>query len=98
MAKISKEELLSTLQSFQKDKSPDLDGLRIEFFLGFYDFIGSNLLKVVEYSKSNSQTLNAFNSTFLVLITKSDNPSKFDHCRPISLYNSVYKIISKMIA
>lgn len=39
MAKVGKEELLRTLRSLQKDKSPRSDGLPIEFFLSGYNFL-----------------------------------------------------------
>jgi len=38
------------------------------------------------------------NSTYLALIPKESNPSSFNHFRPISLHNSSYKIISKVLA
>ena len=38
------------------------------------------------------------NSTFLSLIPKDVNPSSFDRFRPISLCNSAYKIIAKLLA
>ena len=38
------------------------------------------------------------NSTFLSLIPKDVNPSSFDRFRPISLCNSSYKIIAKLLA
>ena len=40
----------------------------------------------------------AYNSTFIALIPKTDNPGSFDDFRPISLYNCIYKIIAKIIA
>jgi len=39
----------------------------------------------------------AFNSTFLALIPKVDNPQSFDDFRPIYLCNNIYKIFSKII-
>ena len=38
------------------------------------------------------------NSTFLALIPKEANPSTFDHFQPISLCNSLYKILAKLLA
>lgn len=45
---VTYEELEGTLKWFKKDKSPDLDSWTIEFYLGFYELIGLDLLKVVE--------------------------------------------------
>lgn len=39
-----------------------------------------------------------FNSTFIALISKSNNPSTFDDYIPISLYNCIYEIMAKIIA
>ena len=38
------------------------------------------------------------NSTFISLIPKDFNPSSFDRFHPISLCNSSYKIIDKLLA
>ena len=50
MGEVSMEELSRVLHSFQKDKSLGLDGWPVEFFLGFFEFFGEELLSVVEES------------------------------------------------
>jgi hypothetical protein len=95
---VGKEELYQTLLSFQKDKSLGLDGLLVEFFLGCYEFIEEYLQRVVETTRTQGKMLGAFNTTFLALIPKEDNPTTFEKFRPISLCNCIYKIISKVIA
>ena len=65
MDKVSKGELLEVLHSFQKDKSPDLDGCPIEFYLGLYDIVNGDILKVVEESKSKGFVHFPLNSTFI---------------------------------
>ena len=79
------EELKVTLHSFQKDKSPGLDGWTIEFFLGLYDLLGGDLLKVMEDTRLSGRLPTSFNSTFIALIPKVDNPSSLNDFRPISL-------------
>eukprot|EP01018_Ginkgo_biloba_P003770 Gb_15008 [translate_table: standard] len=98
LEEVSKDELQTVLHSFQKGKSPGLDGWTVEFFLGFYEVIEEDLMSVIEESRSSGRILAAFNTTFIALIPKSDNPSSFDEYRPISLCNCIYKIIAKIIA
>ena len=41
--------------------------------------------------------LDEVNNSFIVLIPKSQSPTSFNHYRPISLCNIVYKIITKLL-
>jgi hypothetical protein len=68
---------LATIHNFQKYKIPRLDRLPVEFYSSFFDFLGVDLLRVVEYSRTSSQILAAFNTSFTMLIPKSDNLSSF---------------------
>ena len=95
---VTKEELEKIVYSFQKGKSPRLDGFIIEFFQGFFDLVKEDFLKAVQESQRTGKVLGAPNSTFLALIPKKQNPSSFEEFRPISCCNVVYKIIAKIIA
>ena len=95
---VSALKLLATLQSFQKDTSLGPDGWPVEFYLGFYDFIGGDLLKVVEESHKEGYIHPPLNSSFIALIPKKGCLRKFKDFRTISLCNYIYKIISKVIA
>jgi hypothetical protein len=43
------------IHNFQKDTSPRLDGWTMEYFLGFYDLIEDDLVRVVEDSFNNGK-------------------------------------------
>ena len=86
------------LKSFKKDKSPGPDGWPVEFFLAFFDLLGSELINVVESSISEGRVLPSLNSTFIALIPKKENPLTFTDFIPISLCNIVYRLISKVVA
>jgi len=91
-------ELEATLKWFKRDKSPGPDGWNVEVYLAFFETLGEDLLKVIEECRSIGRMYEAYNSTFIALIPKSDNPTSFNDFRPISLCNCIYKIISKIIA
>jgi hypothetical protein len=70
-AEVTEEELLSTLSSIKKGKSLNPSNLSMKFYLGFYDLLKGDLLKVVwEYQRS-SKMLRALNSTSLLLFLKN---------------------------
>jgi hypothetical protein len=97
MDQVTKQELLVVMNSFQKGKSPGLDGWSIEFFLGLFDLLGNDIIKVVEGSRKNGHIHEPINTTFITLIPKSNNLATFDDFCLISLCNCIYKIISKVI-
>jgi hypothetical protein len=98
MEEVSKEELKEVIHSFQHDKSPRPDGWTIEFYLGFFELVGEDLLEVVEESRRSGLIHAPINATFITLIPKVDRDETFDDFRPISLCNCLYKIILKVVS
>jgi hypothetical protein len=82
MEEISEEELKEIFHTFQKDKSPGLDGLIVEFFLWIYEVIGTDILREVEETHNEDNLHVPFNATFITLIPKSDDPSSLDYFLP----------------
>jgi len=98
MVEVLEEELKEVLHRLQKDKIPSPDGWTIEFFLGFYELINMDILDVVEKSRSQGNMHAPLNATFISLIPKYEDPKSLEVFRPISLYNYIYKVVSKIIA
>jgi len=95
---VSMGELEVALKCFSRDKSPGPDGWPMEFYIFFFDLIGSDILLAIQEYITYDRMYEGFNSTFLALIPKVDKPLSFDDFHPISLYNCIYKLISKIIA
>lgn len=98
MVELTRQELEIFLHKFQKGKGLGLDGISIEFYTCCLGFIGDYLLSIVEKSRTFGHILTPFNSTFITLILKDENVDSFELYRLISLCNSIYKIISNIIA
>lgn len=60
--------------------------------------MGAEITEVVEESRKKGEVYSPFNATFIALIPKKEVPETFEDFKPISLCNSIYKIIAKVIA
>ena len=97
-ASVSMGEFEGVLKWFKRDKSHGPHGWPIEFFIQFFELMANDLLIMIKDSRVRGRIYDGFNTTFTVLIPKSDNPPSFQEYRPISLCNCIYKIISKIIS
>ena len=56
-----------------------------------------DVIQAVLSSLNSGSILKSINHTFITLIPKVQNPERVTKFRPISLYNVIYKIVSKVI-
>ena len=91
-------EVEGAFKGYKRDKSPGPNGWLIEFFLWFFDLVGKDLLRVVELLRIEGKVIKSINSIFFTLIPKCEKPKTFADFRSISLYNLIYKLISKITA
>jgi len=80
------------------DKAPGPDGFTARFFISCWDIIHRDLIRMVKKSQHCSKIGGGTNSSFLALIPKEKGAQNFSRFRPISLCNTGYKIITKVIA
>lgn len=94
----SPDEIREAFLSLPRNKASGPDGFTPEFFCSCWSIIGAEVTEaVMEFFKSGSM-LKQWNATNLVLIPKIPNASKMTDFRPISCLNTVYKVISKLLA
>jgi hypothetical protein len=97
MIEVIEDELKEVLHKFKKYKIPGTNGWTIDLFLGIYEIIGMDILKVVEESHINGHMHTPLNATFISLIPNTDAPQCLEDFRPISLCKCIYKVVSKII-
>ena len=93
----SPEEIFQALNSLPGDKAPGLDGFLTFFFQAYWEVVKRDVTKVIQEFFGARNLLKELNATFLVLILKIPGADSIDKFRPISLCNSFYKIISKVL-
>ena len=96
-AMVTLEEIKEALWSMKPYKSPGPDGLHTGFYQRFWLIVGDSVIKEVMKVFLDRKVPDYLNKTLIVLIPKVQGPESIGNYRPISLCNSIYKIISKVI-
>ena len=84
--------------SLPRNKASGPDGYTPEFFCKSWQVFGAEVTEAVLEFFSSGKLLKQWNATNLVLIPKIPNASKMTDFRLISCLNTVYKVISKLLA
>lgn len=95
---IDEEEVKNVIWALHPDKSPGPYGFSISFYRTYCDLIKKIFSNWYNGPKGRRKLGATPISTFLSLIPKENHPSSFSRFRPISLCNSSYKIITKILA
>ena len=82
----------------EPNRAPGSDGFSIHFYRQCWDTIKVDFLRMAKSFQQKAKVGGSTNSTFLVLIPKEVNPNTFERFGPISLCNSSYKILAKLLA
>lgn len=88
---VTMEEVKDALNHMHPYKSPGLDGFRGVFFKFYWH------VSLVSHAFSFGHFDPIIAETLIALIPKVDCPSDFKEFRPISLCNTIYKLITKVL-
>ncbi|XP_071708090.1 uncharacterized protein [Rutidosis leptorrhynchoides] len=91
-------ELEGVISGFDGNKTPGPDGFTLQFFKKSWHFLEDNIMEVFDQFYVKPSFPKGFNSSFIVLIPKSNPAKTIDQLRPISLINATYKILAKTLA
>ena len=97
---ISEKELLDSLKSMAKGKSPGIDGLPVEFYLATWEHIKTPLLEYYNYALQEGSLADSTQTGVIALLYKGKQlpRDKLENWRPITLTCCDYKIISKLLS
>jgi hypothetical protein len=79
-------------------KSSGPDGLPIEFYKAFWPIVREDVVLFVQKCMTNGVSLRCINRAAITLIPKKTNPESMSDYRPISVMNTILKIVTKVMA
>jgi len=96
---LSINEIEQALHSMKKGKSPGIDGLSVEFYLHFWEFIKIPLFHMYKECISRGEMTSTMKQGVISLIPKSNkDPLLIDNWRPITLLTLDYKLLASVYA
>ncbi|KAK1284460.1 hypothetical protein QJS10_CPB21g01596 [Acorus calamus] len=93
----TEQELERAVKSLSSNKAPGPDGYPGEFYKRFWPHLKRDLFQAVQYFYWNAKMPISWGSTHVALIPKIKNPRSLKEYRPISICDTKYKILSKML-
>ena len=94
---ISIQEVKECLWSLKPFKAPGPDGLHTGFFQAYWNIVGSSVFEEVKEILRCGSMPDHLNETLITLISKCPGAATLGSFRPISLCNTIYKVVTKMI-
>ena len=95
---INETELSYAIRQMNKNTSPGIDGLTVEFYLTFWSILKDDLLEIIKACKEMGSLSCTMNTALIRLIYKNKGErDDLKNWRPISLLTVDYKIISKVL-
>lgn len=91
-------EVFSALQGMARNKAPGSDGLPVEFYLRFWDILGSDLTEVLNSAFISNSLSDSQKTGLISLIFKKGDRLSCKNWRSITLLNVDYKLCARAIA
>jgi len=94
---ITYEEIIASLNQMHPYKAPGSDDFQGIFFKQYWHLIGKDVSDLITQAFVTGKFDDSLAHTLIVLIPKVEQPSNFKEFLPISLCNTIYKLITKVL-
>ena len=95
---LTQEEVTDAVKNMPTGKSPGVDTIPTEFYQETWDDIQVDVFNFVSESINQEGIADELNISKIALLPKSEDRLKVQNYRPISLLNTMYKVVAKIYA
>jgi 23S rRNA U2552 (ribose-2'-O)-methylase RlmE/FtsJ len=92
------EEIDKAIKEMPSERAPGPDGFNMLFIKKCFHIIKSDFYQLCHDFFNESVSLQAINNSFITLVPKVNNLENTNDYRPISLLNSVMKLLTKLLS
>ena len=92
------EEVKVAIHDLNSEGARGPDGIPIFFYIECWDAVGPEVMATIEYFRAGRCNMNWINRAYIVLIPKVQGAEQIGDFRAVSLSNSIYLIIAKVLA
>ncbi|XP_028118945.1 uncharacterized protein LOC114316487 [Camellia sinensis] len=96
--KFSVAEILVAVKDCEGNKAPGPYGFNMLCFQKIWKVMKKEVLNFIKEFYRNGKLVKGFNSSFITLVPKKENPVGLTDYRPINLVGSVYKVLAKVLS
>ena len=86
------------IRGLNSEGAPGPNGIPVFFYLECWDVVGVEVMVMIEDFKVGHCNMDHLNKAYIILLSKVEGAELIGDFRPISLSNSIYLIIAKMLA
>ncbi|CAL2276143.1 unnamed protein product [Prunus armeniaca] len=94
---ISIEEIKNSVLAIGRLKTPGPDGFPTLFYQDYWGVCSDDIISFVQDCFNTAFLPNHLNETLIALVPKVERPMFMNQLRPISLCNTLYKVVSKIL-
>ena len=92
------EEVQSAIAGLNGEGAPRPDGLPVRFYKEFWALVKGDVMATLEELRSPQANMERINKSYLFMFPKRQGAESVNDYRPISLSNSIYLIVAKVLA
>ena len=98
IASFSEDEVKAAIRGLNSEGALGPDGILVFSYLECWDVVGAEVMALIKEFRAGRCNMDQLNKAYIILLPKVEGAELIGDFRPISLLNSIYLIVAKVLA